>query len=308
LKLSVRWPSGREKLVVEKSSSLHALQETICTMTQIPAKRQRLLCGFPPAPIVADGSAALSELSLMSGDMVTVEETAAEESPPNQDLQKAEASKQLGPDVCASCLDGQLVKRVVDADNSCLFNSIGYVLQNKNRQAATELREIVAQAIASATEEYSEAVLGRPNGEYCTWIRSSQSWGGEIELSILTKHFQTEIDVISIANLHLYRYGEGAGYNSRALLLYDGIHYDALALQPTPDADEDFDKTVFDVATEGSVIDGALTIAKAAKEARAFTDTGKFLLRCLVCQCGLTGEKDAVEHAKSTGHQNFAEY
>ena len=56
---------------------------------------------------MADGSAALSELSLMSGDMVTVEETAAEESPPNQDLQKAEASKQLGPDVCASCLDGE---------------------------------------------------------------------------------------------------------------------------------------------------------------------------------------------------------
>jgi ubiquitin thioesterase OTU1 len=31
-------------------------------------------------------------------------------------------------------------------------------------------------------------------------------------------------------------------------------------------------------------------------------------LRCLVCQTGLKGEKEAVEHAKATGHQNFGEY
>ena len=30
--------------------------------------------------------------------------------------------------------------------------------------------------------------------------------------------------------------------------------------------------------------------------------------RCGVCQIGVKGEKEAVEHAKTTGHQNFSEY
>lgn len=30
--------------------------------------------------------------------------------------------------------------------------------------------------------------------------------------------------------------------------------------------------------------------------------------RCGVCQIGLKGEKEAVEHAKATGHTNFSEY
>ena len=45
-----------------------------------------------------------------------------------------------------------------------------------------------------------------------------------------------------------------------------------------------------------------------AKRQRAFTDTQSFTLRCSVCQQGLTGEKEAVAHAKATGHSNFCEY
>ena len=52
----------------------------------------------------------------------------------------------------------------------------------------------------------------------------------------------------------------------------------------------------------------ARKVVAAANKARAFTDTGKFSIRCLVCQLGLLGEKEAVEHAKSTGHTNFSEY
>ena len=32
------------------------------------------------------------------------------------------------------------------------------------------------------------------------------------------------------------------------------------------------------------------------------------LCRCGVCQIGVKGQKEAVEHAKATGHQNFSEY
>lgn len=45
-----------------------------------------------------------------------------------------------------------------------------------------------------------------------------------------------------------------------------------------------------------------------AHEARQFTDTANFTLRCGVCQIGVKGEKEAVEHARATGHQRFGEY
>ena len=43
-------------------------------------------------------------------------------------------------------------------------------------------------------------------------------------------------------------------------------------------------------------------------EARQFTDTANFTLRCKDCQIGVKGEKEAVAHAKATGHANFGEY
>ena len=52
----------------------------------------------------------------------------------------------------------------------------------------------------------------------------------------------------------------------------------------------------------------ARAVVEQAHAARQFTDTANFALRCLVCQLGLKGEKEAVEHAKATGHQNFGEY
>lgn len=53
---------------------------------------------------------------------------------------------------------------------------------------------------------------------------------------------------------------------------------------------------------------GAAKLVAACHEARQFTDVANFTLRCGVCQIGLKGEKEAVMHAKETGHQNFSEY
>ena len=41
---------------------------------------------------------------------------------------------------------------------------------------------------------------------------------------------------------------------------------------------------------------------------KEYTDTGSFALRCQICQIGVVGETEALEHAKSTGHANFSEY
>jgi ubiquitin thioesterase OTU1 len=46
---------------------------------------------------------------------------------------------------------------------------------------------VVASAILSNPIQYNEAILGRPIDEYIEWILKPNSWGGAIELAILSE-------------------------------------------------------------------------------------------------------------------------
>lgn len=94
------------------------------------------------------------------------------------------------------------------------------------------MREIIANAVASEPNEYSEGFLGRPNAEYCEWILKPDAWGGAIELSILSKFYGLEIAVIDSINAIINRFGEDQHYAQRVFLIFDGIHYDPLYLEP----------------------------------------------------------------------------
>ena len=48
--------------------------------------------------------------------------------------------------------------------------------------------------------------------------------------------------------------------------------------------------------------------ASQAHKDKAYTDTAAFSLRCQICQLGVKGETEALDHAKATGHANFSEY
>ena len=119
-----------------------------------------------------------------------------------------------------------LVRRVVPADNSCLFVAVAHALEGGDRSRAPALREVVASAVLADQERFSEAVLGRPPAEYAAWIRDKQHWGGGIELAILAEHFKTELAAVDCQSLRVDCFGQGCGYSQRVLLIYDGIHYD----------------------------------------------------------------------------------
>lgn len=74
-----------------------------------------------------------------------------------------------------------VVRRVVDADNSCMFHSLSYAITRDRNRGVTLYREAVAEAIARNSDKYCEAVLGRAPSDYMDWIKQSTSWGGEIE-------------------------------------------------------------------------------------------------------------------------------
>lgn len=58
-----------------------------------------------------------------------------------------------------------------------------------------------------------------------------ESWGGAIEVSILSEFYGIEIAVVDTQNAIINRFGEDKKYGSRVFLLFDGIHYDPLFME-----------------------------------------------------------------------------
>ncbi|XP_069489324.1 ubiquitin thioesterase OTU1 [Ambystoma mexicanum] len=280
------------------ASPLRELQEHIRALTGVPAERQRILLGFPPRSLeLSDGEASLGGLRIQSGDTLIVEEDTSKTKTDMASKPKIQESRDVLPG---------LSRKVVPADNSCLFTSVYYVVEGGvyDPACAPEMRNLIAQIVASDPESYCEAVLGKSNEEYCDWIRRDDTWGGAIEVSILCKFYQCEICVVDTQTVRIDRFGEDVGYTKRVLLIYDGIHYDPL--QRTF-LDPDVPPLTIFSSSDDIVLAQALELADEARSKRQFTDVNRFTLRCMVCQQGLTGQGGAREHAKETGHTNFGE-
>ncbi|KAF8946249.1 ubiquitin-specific protease otu1 [Haplosporangium gracile] len=198
---------------------------------------------------------------------------------------------------------GLLVLREVEDDNSCLFNAIAYTLDPSMKSNVQGLRQIVAKAIDANPDAYPDVVLGE---EYRDWIKKENSWGGAIELAIFSDYYKIEIDSIDVSTNRVDRFGEGQ-YDQRALVMYSGIHYDAVALTPSLDIPAECDQTQFETTSE-DILTAGIQLAAKLKQAHKYTDLATFTLRCSICQIGLKGEKDAQQHAQSTMHTSFEEY
>jgi ubiquitin thioesterase OTU1 len=214
---------------------------------------------------------------------------------------------------CCSCCGTKLpstkamVRRVVNADNSCLFTALGYLLEGKQREKGRALRQVISDIIGDNEEgTFTSAFLERSLPDYQQWIQSSSSGGGAIELSILSKYYEKEMVAVDIKTGNSYCYGEGQSYQERVYLIYDGIHYDALALATSNEAAEKEDITIF-ASTDKDAHALALEFARKCKENSKFVDPASFSLKCLVCGTGLVGQEDAQAHAQQTGHQNFGQ-
>lgn len=80
-------------------------------------------------------------------------------------------------------------------------------------QQVEEMRTVVAAAVRSQPDLYSEAVLERSNSSYCDWILKDTSWGGAIELSIFSQYYEIEIVALDSKTGILNRYKRKIIYN-----------------------------------------------------------------------------------------------
>jgi ubiquitin thioesterase OTU1 len=240
---------------------------------------------------------------------------------------------------CVPTADGTLavVKRPIAADNSCLFNAVGYTM-HQSLSRAPFLRRVVSNEVSGDPEKWSDAFLGMPNASYCSWIADPGNWGGGIELAILAAHYRREIYAWNIETGEAHVFGEDAGHARAVMVLYNGVHYDALAITPAPQAAEWEDTTEFNPRTKRgrAIVEAARTLVAlngsggAANKSRptsragsssttasATTTGGKRRqrpkqqqpslgrLRCTECSSILESTEAAKEHASATGHQSF---
>ncbi|ETL29406.1 hypothetical protein, variant 2 [Phytophthora nicotianae P10297] len=206
--------------------TLDGLRAHLFEKTSILPQEQHVMTGYPPKMIEGSGESTLTSLGVRTGSVLVLKEA-----PENSAAQSKTKSV--------------FMRRVMPADNSCLFHSIGYALGKGREGNGPVMRQLIKDTILADPEKYSEVFLGRPVYEYCAWIMDDKSWGGEIELSILSTYYKVEMVVFDVTSMSRLCYGEDQGFTQRLFLLYDGIHYDLVVEAPSATASESQDVTLF---------------------------------------------------------------
>ncbi|KAI7873890.1 OTU-domain-containing protein, partial [Lichtheimia hyalospora FSU 10163] len=315
MKLRIRHPNGASVLdTLSPEQTVQDLRKAIAPIVGIAYDRIQVAGGYPPKPYRND-SDTLEAAGIKNGDAlnITIVDTPVDPAPaPAPALESFIPPQQPAPVSSVSMGNadavetngGLLALRTVPDDNSCLFRSLGYVA-NRDTSITQQLRQAVASAIEQDPIMYSDATLGQERTKYIDWIQKTSSWGGAIELAILSNYLNVEIDSIDVQTGRVDKFGEG-NYPERVLIIYSGIHYDAVALTPALDCPEDFDQTRFSSEDE-SIVNAAKKLADMLRQKRKYTDVANFTLKCNQCMKGLVGEKDARDHAAATGHTHFVE-
>ena len=289
IKIRIRWSGGNTLVTVSKSLSLNDLRKIIAEKTSIPARYQELRKGYPPAVLSLPNKVSLQEASINSGETILVERLST-------------------PLIEESDLENMIMfRRIIAADNSCLFNAVAYAAETRNKNSGSFLRGVIAASIESDVHTYNQTLLGRPPEEYCQWINLNSSWGGGIELAILSSFYCIEIAAVSIQDARIDLFGQEHKHDKRIYVIYDGIHYDVLVKNYSENESEASDIVIFDT-NDDATYQAAIAVASDLMKKRQFTDVNNFTIMCGVCFKGFVGEKEIMIHAQSTGHGNFQEY
>ncbi|CAF1258290.1 unnamed protein product, partial [Didymodactylos carnosus] len=102
-----------------------------------------------------------------------------------------------------------------------------------NLKENQQLRDLVALQIRDNPKLHQ--LLDKPANYYIKWIRQPQSWGGFIELSILSRWFRVEFVTIDMkanssnrGGKYIYGNDKNECTDKRIYLVYTGDHYDPL--------------------------------------------------------------------------------
>ena len=198
------------------------------------------------------------------------------------------------------------LRRHVDADNSCLFSSCGYLIDKSNFSNTTSLmiRNIVVNAIEKE-KKYDITILGQSKKSYIEFIENPSSWGGATELKILSDIYGIQIVAIDVKTMKHYIFGSDKKFLKRIYVIHNGVHYDPLVMTTSADANISEDVTIFNSNDE-------LVFAKFKSLVKNYHDQGEYIdmndiksLECDTCQEQFSTKHKATLHAQYYDHWNF---
>ncbi|KAK0714363.1 hypothetical protein B0T21DRAFT_297367 [Apiosordaria backusii] len=307
IQIALRAPNGQSRIQVEDESTLADLVSLIKSKTEL--ERFTLKYGYPlkNLDVTSSQSSSIKDLKLRGETIVVapLDTTPPPPPPPSEPPKPAFVPKGIEPDETSlewPARGGYMVLRVMPDDNSCMFTAVGGALLLPNPSAT--LRAQIAEYILTHPDQYTPAILGSPPAKYCSHLLESDTWGGAIELSILSDIYDIEISSIDVKSLRVDRFGEGK--DTRIIILYSGIHYDRIAFALDLSYPVDCDVTKWETG-DGEVLERARELAGQMQRMHYYTDTTDFVIKCEVCQWIGKGMKEAGVHQRETGHGEFGE-
>eukprot|EP00758_Cryptobia_borreli_P001409 Tbor_TRINITY_DN2219_c0_g1::TRINITY_DN2219_c0_g1_i1::g.2762::m.2762/K13719/OTU1, YOD1; ubiquitin thioesterase OTU1 len=251
--IRVRIPHAKDikTISIEEDTPLGLLLFMLESESQIPVEKIKLFSGFPPKEVSREDESVLVTSILKNGDIVIVQDGTAEVK------RGVTAGKYIPP----SSTKSYFVRREMPRDNSCLFHAAAYVLKNKKRDHAHYMRAECAEAVAANRDYFTTDLLGQRNENYVRWISQPTSWGGQIELIILSFLYQVEIVSLDLQSTRVDRIGQDKNYTTRVFVVYTGDHYDAIASTPGAGGLERDDQVMFS-ATDQRVFDQAIQFVR----------------------------------------------
>jgi ubiquitin thioesterase OTU1 len=138
------------------------------------------------------------------------------------------------------------IRREVDADNSCLFSAVAYLIDrtNFNEKSSLYFRHIIVNYLLE--DKFDNTFLEQSKEQYIDFIQNPKNWGGALEVKMFSEIFQIQIACIDVKTNRIDIYGEDKKYPQRIYLFYNGIHYDPLVMNYNITTDSCIDITIFD--------------------------------------------------------------
>ncbi|CUS22763.1 LAQU0S06e05468g1_1 [Lachancea quebecensis] len=310
MRVKVSCVGAADKVVmVNAESSLQELLEAWGETGDI----QWVRFGYPPQVFEVTASSAgqsLSALGIGPGEKVVVVREDAQIAKTAQPAQPAHPAQQVRLHENQISLEGIWPGKILQVhsvpdDNSCMFHAISYCT-SQNLSRSQELRGVVATEIAGDPVEYSDAILGRPNHEYSGWILKRSSWGGGIELAVLSRVLKTCIMVMDVDACKFERFNEQQ-FDNFVMVAFNGVHYDAMEVIDETGSGRPL--TVFSQKTHraDAILARALEAAARLKRHGYSFNTTRDRIRCNVCGYHFVGEREVARHAEKTGHVDFGQ-
>ena len=160
--LRIRTKTGVVRITnLNENSSLGELKAELSTQANLDCSLIKLLKGFPPKYLdTSIETSTLASHTITNGELLTIEENKDE----SRTTGKTSSLKEIN--------EGVLLRKVVPANNSCLFTSIHFVMNNGDYdlECQESMRQFIAQTVRSDTINFNEAILGKNNSDYCKWI------------------------------------------------------------------------------------------------------------------------------------------